>query len=66
MSAMSELYLEVCEIADLDMDEDEACMDTVSDAIRRVDVESIVGLNLLPQSCRIRILAELTAAQIPH
>lgn len=69
MSAMSELYLEVCEIAGLDMDEanmDEANMDTVSDAIGRVDVNSIVGLELLPQFCRIHILAELTAAQISH
>lgn len=67
MSAMSELHAMICEAAGLDPcdpDQEEANFDLVSDAIGRVDFP--VGLDLLPQFCRTHILAELTAAQIPH
>ena len=62
MSAMSELYLLTCEEAGIEMDE--AGMDLVGDAFRRVNLDAIQGLDLLPQLCRIRVAAKLTATAL--
>jgi hypothetical protein len=49
------------------MDEQaEVSMRIVSAAFERINVETLIGLELLSQDERISFLAELTAAQIPH
>lgn len=65
MGAMKELYIQICETAGLDI-EDEASLDIIQEASQRVDMQSIESLQTLPQNERIALLAEMTAAQIGH
>jgi len=66
MGAMKAVYIEVCEMCNLDIedpDEAENSFDIVGEAMSKVKTET-PGTELLPQFCRIHIYATQIAAHI--